>query len=349
MRPSIALSILASVSLPLVTACPAAGTAAGDDDPLPDAAVTPDSPPMGADFCNATDPRDLAVVVSPTPESGEQPYLDVLAQAQTKIRVEIYLMGYGGILDSLKAKAGAGVDVEIILDQSNKDTNQKYYDALAAAGAHVKWSSPGFTYQHAKFIVADDKAAIMSTGNFSKSYSIDLERNFAATDRDPADIADLVALFDADWNGVAPAMTCTRMIISPINARQRIFDLIDSAQTTLTIESMQFADYKVRDHVKARIQAGVAVRVMLADANWISANTAGAQFLKDLGVTVKWIPHLHTKAIVADGVRAYIGSENLSQTSLDKNREVGVVVVEASSVAPIVATFEKDWGVGTPF
>jgi phosphatidylserine/phosphatidylglycerophosphate/cardiolipin synthase-like enzyme len=72
-------------------------------------------------------------------------------------------------------------------------------------------------------------------------------------------------------------------------------------------------------------------------------------FLKDLGVPVKWIPHLHTKMLVADGKAAYVGSENFSQTSLDKNREVGVILVEGSSIAPLSSTFDKDWAIGTSF
>jgi phosphatidylserine/phosphatidylglycerophosphate/cardiolipin synthase-like enzyme len=168
-------------------------------------------------------------------------------------------------------------------------------------------------------------------------------------DRDPADVADLVTLFEADWTRSAPAIECTRMIVSPINARERILELIASAESTLAIESMQFADTEVREAVAARITAGVEVRVLLADADWIDANAGAATFLKDRGVTVKWIPHLHTKAIVADGARAYVGSENLSWTSLTKNREVGVIVGEASSIAPIVDTFEQDWAAGTSF
>jgi phosphatidylserine/phosphatidylglycerophosphate/cardiolipin synthase-like enzyme len=321
------------------------------DSPTKPADVAPDAaaPDAGADFCNDTDPRSPAISVAPTPEAGEQPYLDALATAQSKIRVEIYEMGYGGILDTLTAKAQAGVTVQIIFDTSEKSVNQKYFDALTAAGAQTAWSSPQFTYQHAKFFVVDDQAAVISTGNFSKNYSILLERNFVATDRDPADITDLQNLFDADWAGAAPAMDCTRMIISPINSRSRVLDLIDSATQTLTIESMQFADTQVRAHVAARVQAGVQVRALLADAGWITANADAATYLKNLGVPVKSIPHLHTKVVVADGVRAYMGSENFSYTSLDKNREVGVVVTEPDSLAPLTQTFEKDWAAGTSF
>lgn len=328
--------------LPLVLA------ACSSSSPAPDASASPDAA-ASADFCSAMDPRTVPVEIAATPEAGEQPYLDALATAQSTIRIEIYEMGYGGILTALEQAAQRGLDVRVILDKAEISVNQKYYDQLAAAGAQVKWSSAEFVYQHAKFIAIDDTAAVISTGNFSKTYSIDLERNFVATDRDPADVADLTALFDADWGGSSPQMSCTRLLISPINARTRILDLIGSAQHTLTIESMQFADSEVRAAVSNRIQAGVQVRVMLADAGWISANASAATYLENLGLEVRSIPHLHTKVIVADGVRAYMGSENLSSNSLDHNREVGVIVTDASSIAPLTETFDKDWAAGTDF
>ena len=317
-------------------------------DPAVDSNVaTPDS--NEPDFCNATDPRAEPVTIVATPEAGEQPYLELLNTAQDSIDVQVYLMGYGGILDTLIAKARDGVTVRVILDRAKSDTNQKYFDMLVAAGAQVKWSDPRFVFQHSKFILVDQRAFVITTGNFSKTYSIERERNFVATDRDRADITDLVALFEADWHGQTLSLPCTRLVVAPINARARILELIDSAESTLIIESMQFGDPAVRDAVKARALAGVDVRVLLADANWISANSYAATYLKDIGVPVKWMPHLHTKMIVADDARAYVGSENLSTNSLDNNREVGVIVTDASSIAPMTTTFETDWAIGTSF
>jgi phosphatidylserine/phosphatidylglycerophosphate/cardiolipin synthase-like enzyme len=316
------------------------GTTAPGLAPDPDLAGTPD-------YCNATDPRTVAADVFATPEAGEQPYVDVLTAAQSSIHVEIYLMGQGAILDTLVAKAKAGLDVRLILDEGEKPTNQKYADQLTAAGAQILWSDPKFPYMHAKFFVVDGKEAVVSTGNFSRDYSILLERNFLARLRDPADVADLATLFDADWARANPDLSCTRMVISPVNARQRVLDLIASATTTLTVESMQFADDDVRAAIAARVQAGVAVRAMIAQPSWISANTQAALYLHGLGVEVRTIPHLHVKAIVADGARGYLGSENLSYTSLSKNREAGLVTIDAASVAPLVSTFEKDWAAGT--
>src|SRR5262245_11284081 len=222
---------LASLALIAASAC----SSAAPPEPAPDGGdpVTTTGGPPSPDFCNATDPRAEPVAVVATPDAGEQPYLDALTAAAHSIRVQVYEMGYGGILDALVAKAHAGVDVRVMLDLSKQSVNQKYFDQLAAAGAQVLWSDPKFTYQHAKFIVVDDTVAVISTGNFSKTYSIDLERNFVATDRDPADLADLVALFDADWQRATPSMDCTRLVISPINAPRRILDLIATAEPSL--------------------------------------------------------------------------------------------------------------------
>jgi phosphatidylserine/phosphatidylglycerophosphate/cardiolipin synthase-like enzyme len=299
--------------------------------------------------CTATDPRTPAVSIAATPEAGEAPYVAALAPAATSIDVMIYEMGDGAILDNLEAKAQAGIPVRVLFDQSEKSVNQKYYDALAAVGAQVKWSDPKFTYQHAKFFVVDGTRAVISTGNFSTEYSIDLERNFVATDTDSSDVGDLQNLFAADWADVDPNLSCTRMVISPTNSRSRVLDVVNSATQTLDIESMQFADTQVRAAVAAKVAAGVMVRVMIADLGFVSANSTAVTFLRGIGLDPRQIPHLHTKVIVADGSRAYVGSENLSETSLDHNREVGVVVTDPSSIAPLTTTFDADYAISTEF
>ena len=68
----------------------------------------------------------------------------------------VYEMGTGPIIDTLEAKARAGVKVQIILDLAQKDTNQKYMDRLKAAGADVIWSDTRFQFMHAKVIIVDE-------------------------------------------------------------------------------------------------------------------------------------------------------------------------------------------------
>jgi phosphatidylserine/phosphatidylglycerophosphate/cardiolipin synthase-like enzyme len=345
---------LAVVSLVFAFGCGAHTPSTTDDaatddsqSPAPDAGDESTVP----DHCNATDPRASAVIVTAQPDDGETAYADFISHATTSIRVFGYEMGYGATLDGLVAKAQAGVDVRVILDGvAELSVNTKYKAALEAAGAKVEWSDPQFQYMHAKTMVRDDIEALVSTGNYSRTYILK-ERNYVARLTDTADVADVAALFDADWNRMQPSLSCTRLLVSPINSRDRLVALIQSATTSIDIESMQYDDSAVEKAVLAAKAAGVTVRVLLAAPSWISTNTAAGSTLLSEGIAARWLgsPDVHVKAIVVDGARAYLGSENISYTSLSKNREIGIIHEDAAAIAVMQSTFETDWAAATSF
>jgi cardiolipin synthase A/B len=310
-----------------------------------------DAPDGASHACQPTDPRATPVEITVLPDEGEKVFVDLIARAQTSIRVMIYLMGQGGIFTGLKQQAAQGKDVRVILDVGQISVNQRYYNELKSAGAKVLWSDARFPYMHAKVIIGDDREALISTANFSFSASIKTDRNFVARTVDPQDIGDLTALFEADWVRGGTDLTCTRLLVSPANSRARILALLSSASRSLIIESMQLADTDVRNAVAARKKAGVDVRVLLAAASWVDTNADAATFLKAQGIPARWMdkPPVHTKDFVVDGKTAYVGSVNLSYTSMAKNREVGIVFSDDAAVQRVVSTFEKDWATATAF
>ena len=52
---------------------------------------------------------------------------------------------------------------------------------------------------------------------------------------------------------------------------------------------------------------------------------------------------LHTRAMVADGRRAFIGSQSLKALELDKRREVGLIINNHHVARKILSVFESDW------
>lgn len=317
--------------------------------PAPGPSSAPTTAPV-TPACSPLVPRTKPLEVAVMPEAGVTPFTSVLSRATKSIRVMVYQMGNGPILDTLEAKARAGVKVQIILDVAQNDTNEKYMTRLKAAGADVIWSDPTFQFMHAKLIVVDEKEAVISTGNYA-AFRMNKERNFVVRDEDPADVDVLVKLFDADFQRKSPDLSCTRLLVSPVNAKQRLLDFIATAKTEVVVESMQLADDDVRKALAARKTAGATVRVLLADPSWIDANAGAAAFLAQNGIAARHMkePGVHVKAVVVDGKTAYAGSINISWTSLTKNREVGVLITEASNVGAMHATFEKDWATATPF
>jgi phosphatidylserine/phosphatidylglycerophosphate/cardiolipin synthase-like enzyme len=57
---------------------------------------------------------------------------------------------------------------------------------------------------------------------------------------------------------------------------------------------------------------------------------------------------VHAKALVIDGVHAYVGSENFTAGSLQYNRELGVFFDAPTEVAKVATTINTDFGKGSP-
>jgi phosphatidylserine/phosphatidylglycerophosphate/cardiolipin synthase-like enzyme len=53
--------------------------------------------------------------------------------------------------------------------------------------------------------------------------------------------------------------------------------------------------------------------------------------------------YMHGKLAIADGSKAFVGSENLTNTSLIQNRELGTFFTDPDMIARLAATFTHDF------
>lgn len=314
---------------------------AGDD---VDAGVTPDGPDGSG--CTALTPRTVAPESFVGPDGMEAKMGALIDSAQHTLDIQMYLWTVTSLANKVVAAKNRGVKVRIILDPDEAGNNnvEPIFDS---GGVTWKNSSTLYTYSHAKYMIIDGKAAVIMSMNFN----VDAfragsgERNYGIVDRDPEDISDVQAIFEQDWamaNGlpVMPAnLTCTRLVVSPTNSKSRLLAHINSAQSTLDVELMYISEDSIRMAIGDAKSRGVTVRAILEDPQ-----DESIPYLTGLGIPVRIADtfYLHSKLIIADQV-AFVGSENMSFTSLTKNREVGALVFEPSAFAPIKAQFDTDW------
>jgi cardiolipin synthase A/B len=315
--------------------------------------ATPDPPPTSvprAPACEATSPRPGKVEIVVTPDDGDARVIELVTNANTSIDVTIYQLYSRTVIGALTAAAKRGVRVRVIQDW--KEASSTTMTTLGDAGVLVKTSSRAFRYTHQKTLIADGKVAFVFSGNFDRQ-SFGSGRNFGAVVDDEDDVVDLLELFEADWEERAPNLSCTRLVVSPLNSRTRILALIGSATKRLDVEAMYVTDTSVIDAITKAKSRGIAVRVLLNDpSHEIGDSPVAVGRLSQAGIEVRRSGTLfiHAKLIVVDGVHAFVGSENFSDNSLDNNREAGLVVSSPSAdVARIVATFEGDWTKSTEY
>src|SRR5574337_374717 len=209
------------------------------------AAVPPDGtkPPAdaAADAPSMMPSHAVSVIVEPNGKGGSE-LVAAIAAAQHTVYVTMYELSDSDVIAAIVGRKQAGRDVQVILDgsTSTRSLNSTAYNQLKAAGIPVVYSSSAFTYTHEKTVMIDGTTAWIMTMNATTSAPSG-NREYLAIDTDPADVAEAVAVFQADHAMQAIAPTGS-LVVANTNARERLVALIDSATTTLDVEGEEFSD-----------------------------------------------------------------------------------------------------------
>jgi cardiolipin synthase A/B len=297
-----------------------------------------------------------ALQVLTEPKDGLGAIYRFITRARSSLDLTMYELADATAEKDLAADAARGVDVRVILDRHfEQSANRSAYRYLAAHGVHVRWGPAGITF-HQKTLTVDNATSVVMTLNLTSRYYPDT-RDFAVIDRNRADVAAIVATFNADFAGRAiTPPDGTDLVWSPTNAQDSVLSVISGAVHTLTVENEEMDDPAVTSALADAARRGVDVKViMTADSEWDPTFNR----LTRAGVHVRLYPdddgalYIHAKVIVADtgrpDHRALVGSQNFSVASLDYNRELGILTRNRSVVAALSATLARDYAGATPY
>jgi cardiolipin synthase len=243
----------------------------------------------------------------------------------------------------------------VVLDgRLERRSNTAAFGYLAAHGVQVRWAPPRFAASHEKAIIVDRRTADVMTLNLTSRY-YPTTRDFAVSDSDPGDVAAIEEVFDADFAGVAISAPNGDALVWSPGSQPALVALISSARRSVSVEDEEMSAPAIANALAADAKRGVMVTVvMTADSSWAASfatlTAAGAQVRTFSGETPIYI---HAKVFDVDAAtptgRVFIGSENASVASLDRNRELGVVIATPGVVTSVAATVAGDFGGATPW
>ncbi len=288
------------------------------------------------------------------PNDGRVPLLSLLQEARTRVDMTIYLLSDERMAQALEDAATRKVRVRVLLEGhpfGGGETNRRMAERLRAAGVEVRFASPAFRYTHEKSLIVDEDIGVIMTMNLTPS-SFKRNREYGVIFKHKPWVEEMAAVFQADWERRTPRFPSPpNLVWSPINARETIVGLLNDAQIRLDLEEQDLQDAQIMRALVDALKRGVKVRLIRPTPREGEAlEWANVRQLVRLGAEVAFLdhPYVHAKVIVVDGKKALIGSINLTMTSLDLNRELGVVITDRSVLSRLMQQMQDDWEEATP-
>jgi phosphatidylserine/phosphatidylglycerophosphate/cardiolipin synthase-like enzyme len=290
------------------------------------------------------------------PDDARTPVLNLINSASRSIDITIYTISDSQIVTALVNAAKKGISVRVIYNYDSFAKNNIYpndaaINKITAAGGKVVKAGTNFTITHQKTITVDGKTSLIMTFNLSASY-FSSTRDFGYITSNSSVVNEIEKVFDADFNYSAVSVSEPSLVWSPNNSKSKILDIINSAKKTLFVDNEETADKTSMSAIMDAAKRGVKVRFLTAvlkSSSTTDANAAERDVLNAAGVYAKATSnhYMHGKMIISDydtsDQKAFIGSDDFSYTSLNMNRELGVIFNDSTLIKKLEDTFNYDW------
>jgi len=290
------------------------------------------------------------------PDQGLTAIYNLIQSAKKTIDMTMYELVDTQAQTLLDQAAANGVKVRVILDQNlERSSNQAAYDDLQSHGVQVVWAQTKYAATHQKSIVIDDTTAAVMTLNLTSRY-YSSSRDFAVIESDANDVNAIETTFNADFSSqsITPPIGDS-LVWSPTVSKADLVNLIGAAKVSLMVENEELSYSTIVTALTSAAKRGVNVTLCMTDSSeW----TANFNTLAKAGVHISTYAadaplYIHAKVIVVDygksGAKAFVGSENFSEASLTKNRELGLITTNATILSKLNMTVVSDFSGGTPW
>ena len=290
----------------------------------------------------------MAYKIYVEPRDGIKPLIRVINRSRHFVYINSYLLDDPRILEAVKGAVKRKVDVRLMVDGrpygiNGDDGTHAEINDLKQTGAKVKIAPERFekpnVFDHAKYMVTE-KFAEVGTPNFTEA-GFSKNREYFTITRNRNIIKALKQIFLSDFDGKsAGEMPRKYLIVSP-GSEPALKEFI-LKERKIVVETEEMGDDK--ETLQALMDKGKRAKIIVPDTV-SSTDAANLKLLKKHGVKIKYMPaeklYMHAKMIA--GSRAFIGSENFTKSSLNRNRETGIIIKGYIPVSRLKNTFSSDW------
>jgi phosphatidylserine/phosphatidylglycerophosphate/cardiolipin synthase-like enzyme len=287
------------------------------------------------------------------PDDSAKPILDAINGAKKSLRVKMFVFSDPELLKTVLAARKRGVNVRVMLNparRSGEEDNEKSRKTLTAGGVDVLDSNPAYDVTHEKSMVVDDTQAFVKSLNW-QTKNLTETRDYAVVTSHAHEVNEIIDCFEADWSRKDfESGKDSHLIWCKGNGRDRIAAFIDGAKHSLFLQNERYQDPIIIEHLVRAQMRGVKVHIMSRPPHTLKKEkliegVGGLRVMDDVGIKVRKMKHLklHGKMLLADGLRAIVGSINLAPGSFDSRRELAIEVRDDDVVSRLYKVVHHDW------
>ena len=272
-------------------------------------------------------------------------FIQKLSQPTQRLQIQTYDFTEKRIKDLLKTFLNKGTDIQLIMENKKY---QQFIDTFAdiqktfASYPNFQIQSDekmGTEYVHSKIDLLDE-AFFIKTANLTHS-SLFSNREYMFYSQDTWVLQSLKTIFTKDRAGehIENGDIHPNLVICNINCRAVIEKLLSSAKQSIIIQTQYINDPTLIDILISKKLTLSEIKILVANTTESTDMLAymGAQARKEKK------EYLHAKMILIDHKILLLGSMNLSANSLDKNREIWILLTDSSLIRQFASQFTKDW------
>src|SRR5215813_1988135 len=278
--------------------------------------------------------RSLVVL----PDDSAKPILDAIGNASKSLRVKMFVFSAPALLEAVVSARRSG-------EEDNEQTRKQ----LLRAGVEVVDGNPAFELTHEKSMVVDEQTAFIKSLNWA-TRNLTETRDYAVVTSHAREIREIVECFEADWHRKSFAPTDPARLIWCPGGRDRFCEFIAEAKHTLLVQNERFQDVVIIECLVRAAGRGVKVHVMARPPHTLKKDklvegVGGLRIMDDVGIKIHKLKKLklHGKMMLADGVRAIVGSINFAPGSFDGRRELAIEVRDDDVVKRLGRVARHDW------
>lgn len=270
--------------------------------------------------------------------------VEKINNANNYIYLEVYMLTETRIQEALVKAQKRWIDIKVILEKDPYlayNINKNSFEKLEKAWVNIMRSiKDNYAYNHSKVFIIDD-LSIISTWNYSYS-TFTQNRDLFIFTYDENIQSKLLENFNNDFNWIKVNIYDDNLIFSPNSSRIKFKKMFKSAEKSIDMYFQYIEDNSLANEIlEVKKEKGIEINVIIAETASEDENIS--KFKKAwINIYIMSENKMHSKAILIDKKYLFIWSINFSRYSIDKNREVWILIKNENIVSDFINLLEQD-------